>query len=138
MVKKKLVYGFRFWSNPILKTMKYSICVITALALISFPLQATWSSRSNDSKPGKFSKFHQKGVASWYGAADSKYTANGERYNCQKMTAAHKSLPFNSKVVVRNLANNKEVMVRINDRGPYVSGRIIDLSSMAAQELGLK
>jgi rare lipoprotein A len=122
--------------------MKYYISVIAALLILAVPTHASWTSRTTDSSKkcseSKASGFHQKGVASWYGAADSHYTANGEIYNCQKMTAAHKTLPFNSKVVVRNLANNKEVMVRINDRGPFVHGRIIDLSTMAAQELGLK
>ncbi len=79
-----------------------------------------------------------EGKASYY--ADrfhGRLTANGERFNMHEMTAAHKSLPFGSMVRVTNLANGKKVVVRINDRGPYIKGRIIDLSKGAAKEIGL-
>lgn len=79
-----------------------------------------------------------KGTASYY--ADffhGRLTANGERFNMHALTAAHKTLPFGSMVRVTNLDNGKSVMVRINDRGPYVDGRIIDLSLKAARELGM-
>ncbi len=81
--------------------------------------------------------FLQRGIASWYGKGDSILTANGEHFNYNLLTAAHKSLPFNSLVLVKNLVNNRSVLVRINDRGPYVSGRIIDLSTFAAKQIGL-
>jgi rare lipoprotein A len=74
------------------------------------------------------------GKASWY-ALTSK-TASGERMNPSAMTAAHRSLPFGSKVRVTNKRNGKSVVVRINDRGPFVKGRIIDLSKAAANHLG--
>ena len=80
--------------------------------------------------------FKQTGVASFY--ADKfvgRTTANGEKYRHNKLTAAHKSLPFGTMVKVRNLENNKEVVVRINDRGPFVAGRIIDLSKAAAEKI---
>jgi rare lipoprotein A len=64
-------------------------------------------------------------------------TANGERYKPTELTAAHKKLPFGTKVMVTNLNNNKKVTVRINDRGPFVSGRIIDLSKAAAKEIDM-
>src|SRR5688572_12316452 len=76
----------------------------------------------------------QCGSASWY-ALTSK-TASGERMNPAAMTAAHRSLPFGSKVVVTNQRNGKQVVVRINDRGPFIKGRVIDLSKAAAHELG--
>lgn len=77
-----------------------------------------------------------KGIASWYGPKfHRKQTANGERYNMYAMTAAHRTLPFDSKVLVKNVKNGKETIVRINDRGPFVKGRIIDLSRAAAREL---
>jgi rare lipoprotein A len=76
----------------------------------------------------------QCGSASWY-ALTSK-TASGERMNPAAMTAAHRSLPFGSKVVVTNQRNGKQVVVRINDRGPFIKGRVIDLSKAAAAELG--
>ena len=80
----------------------------------------------------------KKGVASWYGPGfHGRVTANGERYNQEAMTAAHKSLPFGSRVVVRDVRTKREVIVRINDRGPYVDGRVIDLSAAAARALGI-
>jgi len=76
------------------------------------------------------------GVASYYGKEHhGKKTANGEIFDMNKLTAAHRSLPFGSQVKVTNLSNNRSVTVRINDRGPYVSGRIIDLSQAAAERL---
>jgi rare lipoprotein A len=82
--------------------------------------------------------FHQRGIASWYGKAfHGKKTSNGETYDMYAMTAAHKTLPLGTYVRVHNLENNRELEVRINDRGPFVRGRIIDLSFTAAKELGL-
>jgi rare lipoprotein A len=75
------------------------------------------------------------GVASWY-ALTSK-TASGERMDPAKLTAAHKSLPFGTKLKVTNPKNGKSVVVRINDRGPFTKGRTLDLSKAAAQRIGL-
>ncbi|WP_248305264.1 septal ring lytic transglycosylase RlpA family protein [Devosia sp. 1566] len=78
------------------------------------------------------------GVASWYGPGfHGRTTANGEKYNMHQLTAAHKSLKFGTKVRVTNKKNGKSVIVRINDRGPYVGSRIIDLSKGAAQAIGM-
>ncbi|MGB3336204.1 MAG: septal ring lytic transglycosylase RlpA family protein [Devosia sp.] len=78
------------------------------------------------------------GVASWYGPGfHGRTTANGERYNMNDMTAAHKSLKFGTRVKVTNENNGRSVVVRINDRGPYVGSRIIDLSKSAAQALDM-
>ena len=81
------------------------------------------------------------GIGSWYGYESVKKrkprTANGEIFDPKKMTAAHKHLPFGTKVEVTNLANNKSVVVVINDRGPFVRGRIIDLSKSAARIIGM-
>jgi len=80
--------------------------------------------------------FRQKGLASWYGPNfHGRKTANGEIYNMNDMTAAHTILPLNTWVRVKNLNNNKKIDVRINDRGPFVRGRIIDLSHKAASAL---
>lgn len=80
----------------------------------------------------------QQGVASWYGPKfHGKFTANGERYDMEAMTAAHKSLPFGSKVRVVNLRNGMSTIVRINDRGPFVDNRIIDLSKKAARKINM-
>ncbi|MHA1517811.1 MAG: septal ring lytic transglycosylase RlpA family protein [Alphaproteobacteria bacterium] len=78
---------------------------------------------------------NQVGRASWY-ALTSK-TASGERMNPNALTAAHRSLPFGSKVLVENLNNGRSVVVRINDRGPFVGGRVIDLSKAAAAQIGM-
>lgn len=80
----------------------------------------------------------QRGVASWYGPGfHGRLTANGERYDMNELTAAHRTLPFGTQVLVRNPRNGKEVVVRINDRGPYVAGRVIDLSKAAARAVGI-
>lgn len=80
----------------------------------------------------------QRGVASWYGPGfHGRTTASGERYDMHQLTAAHKTLPFGTRVLVRNARSGQEVVVRINDRGPYVAGRVIDLSKAAAQVLGI-
>jgi rare lipoprotein A len=82
--------------------------------------------------------FVQEGVASWYGKKfHRKKTASGETFNMWDKTAAHNTLPFGTHVKVENLSNQREVVVRINDRGPFVKGRIIDLSYGAAREIGL-
>ncbi len=82
--------------------------------------------------------FRQTGTASWYGDKfHGKKTANGEIYDMHAETAAHKTLPLGTFVKVRNLENNRETVVRINDRGPFVSGRIIDLSYKAARAIDM-
>ncbi len=82
--------------------------------------------------------FKQKGVASWYGPDfHGKLTANGETYDQMEMTAAHKTLPFNTILNVYNLENGKRIKVRVNDRGPFVGTRIIDLSKQAAIDIGM-
>jgi rare lipoprotein A len=83
-------------------------------------------------------KLRFKGIASWYGYywAGNK-TANGERYNPEGMTAAHRTLPMGTKVRVTNTRNGKSVVLRINDRGPYIAGRVIDVSLGAARILGM-
>jgi rare lipoprotein A len=78
------------------------------------------------------------GIASYYGAElAGRRTANGERFNPRELTAAHRTLPFGSKVRVTNPANGRSVVVRINDRGPFARGRTIDLSRSAAERIGL-
>ncbi len=82
--------------------------------------------------------YNEKGVASWYGKKfHGKLTSNGETYNMYDMTAAHKTLPLPSTVKVTNLRNGRSVIVRVNDRGPFVDDRIIDMSYAAAQKLDM-
>lgn len=91
-------------------------------------------------KRGTFGKGKviEKGIASWYGPNfHGKLTANGEKYDMQDLTAAHRTLPFNTIVRVENLNNGKSVVVRINDRGPFAKNRIIDLSKKAAREINM-
>jgi rare lipoprotein A (peptidoglycan hydrolase) len=80
-----------------------------------------------------------EGMASWYGLDfNGRLTASGEVYDMYEMTAAHKTLPLGTTVKVHNLDNGKTITVRINDRGPYVAGRVIDLSRKAARALGMR
>lgn len=95
--------------------------------------------RQNTSEKKTLLKPYQVGTASWYGDDfDGKQTASGEPYNMYDLTAAHPSLPLGTWVKVTNLRNRKVVLVRINDRGPVVPGRIIDLSYSAAKILHFK
>ncbi len=115
---------------------------VLAAALAVFPLlaaagglaaQGMASAAANPSAASAFS-----GVASWYGPEFSgRLTANGEVYDPGKLTAAHRSLPFGSYVLVRNLDNDSSVVVRINDRGPFAKNRVIDLSEAAARLIGM-
>lgn len=82
--------------------------------------------------------YQEKGIASWYGRQfHLKRTSSGERYDMYQMTAAHKTLPLATKVLVTNLINGRQVIVRLNDRGPFISNRIIDLSYAAAKKLNM-
>ncbi len=80
----------------------------------------------------------QSGLASWYGAENGRHTASGERFDRHALTAAHKHLPFGTIVRVTNQLNGKSVEVRINDRGPWRHGRIIDVTDAAAAVLDMK
>jgi rare lipoprotein A len=104
------------------------------------PTQKTYSVNGNVYYPKKTVPigWSEEGIASWYGPNfHGKYTSNGEIYNMYALTAAHKTLPMNTIVKVTNLNNGKSVIVRINDRGPFVKGRIIDLSYTAGKKIGL-
>ena len=90
-------------------------------------------------KQAKKSRPYQVGTASWYGSYfHGKETASGEAFNMYDLTAAHPTLPLGTHVKVTNLRNGRTLVVRVNDRGPVVEGRIIDLSYEAARELDLK
>src|SRR5690606_39096771 len=81
--------------------------------------------------------YRERGIASWYGRKfHGNATASGERYDMYAMTAAHRTLPLPSYVRVTNLSNQRSVVVRVNDRGPFVKNRLIDLSWTAAKKLG--
>jgi rare lipoprotein A len=86
--------------------------------------------------PADDADYDQVGYASWYGPGQGGRTANGEKFKQNRVGAAHKTLPLPSYVEVTALATGKRIIVRVNDRGPFVDGRIIDLSRGAAEELG--
>ena len=82
--------------------------------------------------------FSQTGIASYYGPGfHGRKTASGERFNQHAMTAAHRSAPFGSLLKVTNTVNGRSVVVRVNDRGPFVRGRVVDVSTVAARQLGM-
>ncbi len=85
-----------------------------------------------DSRPG----WTQTGIASWYGEPyHGRTTASGEEYDMNQLTCAHRTLPFGTRIRVQNLENGRSVTVRVTDRGPWIEGRIVDVSRRAAQEL---
>ena len=85
-----------------------------------------------------YGPYHEVGIASWYGPGfHGNLTANGETYDMHGVSAAHKTLPFGTVVRVIEFDTRRSIVVRINDRGPFVEGRIIDLSKGAAEELGI-
>ncbi|MGX5220754.1 MULTISPECIES: septal ring lytic transglycosylase RlpA family protein [Pseudomonas] len=112
----------------------------TLLILGLFSLLAGCASNTIDSPRTSTTGagYSATGNASYYGAQHhGKKTANGERFDQNALTAAHRSLPFGSRVQVTNLRNDKTVIVRINDRGPFARGRIIDVSKKAAEQLDM-
>lgn len=107
---------------------------------VRYDLAVSGTGEADDGVPGDGGprEIFERGGASWYGIPfHQRKTASGERFDMMAMTAAHKTLPFNTRVCVRSLVNGSEVLVRITDRGPYAQGRIIDLSRGAAERIGL-
>lgn len=105
------------------------------LSLATFPLKASVALALAAASPAHAAQF---GVASWYGRHwAGRKTASGERFNPHAMTAAHRFLPLGSMVKVTNLETGRSLLVKVNDRGPYVKGRVLDLSEGAAHELGV-
>jgi len=124
--------------------MKRLLTLAALLLLTSVAALPGLGCTSSKSRPetttpsGVKSGYQEKGIASWYGGKfHGRTTASGERYDMNKLTAAHKKLPFGSRVRVTNLDNGRQVEVRITDRGPFVHGRIIDLSREAARRIDM-
>lgn len=105
--------------------------------LLAFALLVLAGCSSTPKSATPVSRGHtESGVASYYGNEfQSRKTANGERFDQQKLTAAHRTMPFGTRVKVTNTRNGRTVVVRINDRGPFAKGRIIDLSSSAFRSI---
>ena len=136
--------------TDIVRTHRIPVCSILVLTLVALimstsvlasgkkpPTQKPYVINNKRYYPIPSSKgYNEKGLASWYGQAfHGRNTSNGETYDMYAMTAAHKTLPMNTMLLVRNLENGKKTVVRINDRGPFVRGRIIDLSYKAAKKI---
>jgi rare lipoprotein A len=112
-----------------------SLRVVAGSLCIALGALGTAAQAQPENKSGKHI---QKGIASWYGPGfHGKRTASGEKFDTHDMTAAHRTLPFGTKVRVVNRRTGKSVVVRINDRGPYAHGRVIDLSKASAQAIGI-
>ncbi len=108
----------------------------SALTILLITFLYAFSGNKSDKNPHQ--DFTQDGIASYYAQKfEGRLTANGERFSNTEYTCAHKTLPFGTKLKVTNLNNNKSIVVRVNDRGPFIKGRIIDLSKIAAQEIGM-
>lgn len=109
--------------------------ILVVLILIN-PISYVYQNSLYGQTSGSFSEYYEEGIASWYGPGfHGRKTASGERFDTHELTAAHKTLPFNTYLKVTNLENGKTTIVRVNDRGPYARGRIIDLSLAAKTEL---
>jgi len=144
-------HAFKFQKLPFFVVFIFSGLFFYGCARVSYPPppEKPPSKTPGYSKPykvhGKWYRpitsskdFRQKGKASWYGRKfHGRKTANGETYNMYAVSAAHKTLPLGTYVRVHNLKNNQKLDVRINDRGPFIQGRIIDLSYAAAKKLGI-
>lgn len=123
--EKQLIHPFLYKTY----TMRYTFFFTLILFTVFLSLTSCRTANHKSSETGMASYYHSKFAG--------RKTSNGERYRKSKLTAAHKTLPFGTKVKVTNLSNGKSVNVRINDRGPFAKGRIIDLSKKAARRVGL-
>ncbi len=107
--------------------MLFRLAIALCAAILTVPLAATDAFAAS-----------QQGIASYYGQKfHGRKTASGERYDHNAMTAAHRTAPFGSQIRVTNLSNGRSVVVRVNDRGPWVRGRVVDVSGAAARQLGM-
>jgi len=120
------------------KEFRYYLRVNTTLAIVwVFVLFLHGCAGHTSYKPhSELNSYMETGMASYYARKfQHRKTANGERFDNNSMTAAHKTLPFGTEVIVKNINNGKSVKVRINDRGPFVKGRIIDLTRTAFSQI---
>lgn len=120
------------------KRFHFSLLLIICLAVIGLGCAGSRPPARRAPTYGGRTGGTQYGIASWYGRDfHGRKTASGEIYNMRAFTAAHKTLPFGTYVRVTNLKNGRRTIVRINDRGPFIKGRIIDLSYSAAREIDM-
>jgi len=117
-----------------------TLFILLAVCLLACSSSPRYRSSGSGSSGGSLysSEFYQRGIASYYGEDfHGRRTASGEIYDMNGISAAHKTLPFSTLVEVKNLENGRKITVRVNDRGPFVQGRIIDLSVGAAKALDM-
>lgn len=132
-----------------LRLMRWSTSRVATLVVLSFTIHCTRPPASlplsqaghrNGAAPSEGQVYVEEGVASWYGGHDDGFagrpTASGEIFDPEQYTCAHRTLPLGSFVEVENLDNHRRAVLRVNDRGPFIKGRILDLSKRGAQELG--
>lgn len=139
---------FKFARMGLLVTLLFSMASCGGFKVVRIPIpiptfgiggekKGAPDKSSPDYQPTDITVSPETGLASWYGRKfHGRRTASGEKYNMYALTAAHPSLPFGTRVKITNLENGKTIRVTINDRGPFVHGRIIDVSYAAAKELG--
>ena len=133
-----------------LRLMRWSTPRVATLVILSFTIHCTrppgnlpWSrtGSSNGATVSDGQAYVEEGVASWYGGDDDGFagrpTASGEIFDPEQYTCAHRTLPLGSFVEVENLDNHRRTILRVNDRGPYIKGRILDLSKRGAEEIGI-
>jgi len=132
----------------LLRLMRWSTPRVAILVVLSFtlhctrpPMSVSSPAKDNQGRPWAGGQVYQEeGLASWYGSEEDgfsgKPTASGESFNPEQYTCAHRTLPLGSFVEVENLENQRRTVLRVNDRGPFVKGRILDLSKRGAQDLG--
>ena len=125
--------------EPMMATERFRVELLPILSLSIVLAGACTQRKAHETTPPLVERHHaETGRASWYGKAhDGKRTASGERFDIHALTAAHRTLPFGTIVRVTDLRSRRSVNVRINDRGPFRSDRIIDLSYEAAKKLGI-
>lgn len=113
-------------------------CALAALVALSGQSEARVRAHYRPVQSASFVPltWTEVGLSSWYGSESAGKTASGETYDMSKLTAAHRTLPFNSRIRVTNLKNGRAITLRVNDRGPNVRGRLLDVSKAAAERLG--
>ena len=112
-------------------------CAVAVLVALSAPSVASPPAYVRSDAPVAPITKGERGIASWYGEeCQGNLTANGEIYDFNGLTAAHRELPLGTKVKVTNLRNNRSIILRVNDRGPFTPGRFLDVSMAAAKQLG--
>ncbi len=129
------------WIGPALLSVALAACSTTRYRPVSdFPVKigAPYKVRGVTYTPAEDPTFDVLGYASWYGSESGNQVALGERFRPKWITAAHKTLPLPSYVEVTSLETGRTILVRVNDRGPFARGRIIDLSRGAAEQLGMR